>query len=141
MKKASVYIETSIIGYLAARPSGDLMIAACQQITTQWWDISRESYDIVTSDLVVGRFVDLKVMPAQRSALLSKSWSLASMKNEILAEVWRNRDEFAKRCNYDLRRMAEELQKVGLDPRNPLIHPGRKTSSKKPRSTSRSRRS
>ena len=38
MKKASVYIETSIISYLAARPSGDLMIAACQQITTRWWD-------------------------------------------------------------------------------------------------------
>lgn len=53
MKKASVYIETSIISYLAARPSGDLMIAACQQITTRWWDLSRKSYDVVTSDLVV----------------------------------------------------------------------------------------
>jgi hypothetical protein len=53
MNKASVYIETSIISYLTARPSRDLMIAACQQITTEWWETSRESYDIVTSDLVV----------------------------------------------------------------------------------------
>jgi hypothetical protein len=53
MNKASVYIETSIISYLTARPSRDLMIAACQQITTDWWESSRESYDIVTSDLVV----------------------------------------------------------------------------------------
>lgn len=53
MNKASVYIETSIISYLTARPSRDLMIAACQQITTEWWETSRGSYDIVTSDLVV----------------------------------------------------------------------------------------
>lgn len=53
MKKASVYIETSIVSYLAARPSRDLMIAACQQITTQWWDLSRHSYDVVTSALTI----------------------------------------------------------------------------------------
>jgi hypothetical protein len=44
------------------------------------------------------------------------------MKNEILAEIWRNRDEFIKRCGYDLRRMAEELHKTAQDPRNPLVH-------------------
>ncbi len=53
MKKASIYIETSIISYLAARPSRDLMVAACQQITAPWWETSRESYDVVTSDIVV----------------------------------------------------------------------------------------
>ena len=53
MKKASVYIETTIISYLAARPSRDLMIAACQQVTAQWWDTSRESYDVVTSALTI----------------------------------------------------------------------------------------
>ena len=32
------------------------------------------------------------------------------MKNEILEEVWRNRDEFAKRHNYDLKAMVETLK-------------------------------
>jgi hypothetical protein len=53
MKKASIYVETSIISYLVARPSRDLMIAAGQQITAEWWETSRGSYDVVTSDLVV----------------------------------------------------------------------------------------
>jgi hypothetical protein len=32
-----VYIETSVISYLAARPSRDLITAARQQITHEWW--------------------------------------------------------------------------------------------------------
>lgn len=59
------------------------------------------------------------------------------MKNEILDEVWRNRDEFAKKCDYDLRRMVEELRKAARDPKNPLVHK-RKTSSRKTRSPNRS---
>jgi hypothetical protein len=72
MKKASIYIETSIISYLAARPSRDLMIAACQQITTQWWEISRESYDIVTSDIVVIESGEGDAQMAQRRLDLLK---------------------------------------------------------------------
>jgi hypothetical protein len=66
MNKASVYIETSIISYLAARPSRDLMIAACQQITTDWWEGSRKSYNILTSDLVVLESREGDMRTAQR---------------------------------------------------------------------------
>lgn len=62
------------------------------------------------------------------------------MKNEILAEVWRTRDAFAKRCNYDLRCMIEELRRVERDPRNPLVHVKKKSASKRtqlPRSSQR----
>jgi len=41
MKKFSVYIETSIVSYLAAKPSRDLLTAACQQITSEWWENKR----------------------------------------------------------------------------------------------------
>jgi hypothetical protein len=34
----TVYIETSVISYLTSRPSRDLIIAAQQQITTDWWE-------------------------------------------------------------------------------------------------------
>lgn len=33
----SVYVETTIIGYLAMEPSGVLRIAANQQTTREWW--------------------------------------------------------------------------------------------------------
>jgi len=52
-KKPTIYIETSIISYLAARPSADLMTAACQQVTSEWWEGSRRLYEVVTSVLVV----------------------------------------------------------------------------------------
>jgi hypothetical protein len=33
-----VYLETSFIGYLTSRPNRDLIVAAHQQITHEWWD-------------------------------------------------------------------------------------------------------
>jgi hypothetical protein len=34
----TVYIETSVISYRAARPSRDLIVAAHQQMTHEWWN-------------------------------------------------------------------------------------------------------
>jgi hypothetical protein len=34
------------------------------------------------------------------------------MKNELLEEVWRARDEFARKCNYDLDAMVAALQEM-----------------------------
>ena len=34
------------------------------------------------------------------------------MKNEILDEVWHNRDKFARQHNYDMHSMVVELQKM-----------------------------
>ena len=36
MKK--VYLETSFVSYLAAKPSRNLVAAAWQEITTTWWE-------------------------------------------------------------------------------------------------------
>lgn len=49
----SVYIESSIISYLAARPSRDLVIAGHQAVTAEWWDNHRLRYDAYVSPLVV----------------------------------------------------------------------------------------
>jgi len=37
------------------------------------------------------------------------------MKNEILQEVWRNRDAFARRYDYDLDAMVSALQEMERD--------------------------
>jgi hypothetical protein len=48
----SIYIESSIIGYLTARPSRDVIAAARQAITVDWWEKHRHRYDVYVSALV-----------------------------------------------------------------------------------------
>src|SRR5437899_5634565 len=51
--RADVYIETSIVSYLTARPSRDLLVAAHQQLTVAWWDEQRTHYELFTSQVVL----------------------------------------------------------------------------------------
>ena len=48
-----IYLETTIISYLAARPSRDLITAAHQQVTRDWWQIRRGDFDLFSSQLVI----------------------------------------------------------------------------------------
>jgi len=48
-----VYIETTIASYLAASPSRDLLQAARQQITHEWWNNQRHDYDLCISQIVL----------------------------------------------------------------------------------------
>ena len=50
---ASVYLETTIPSYLAAYPSRDLIIAAHQQITHDWWRDARDRFDLYISEAVL----------------------------------------------------------------------------------------
>ena len=49
--KPRVYIETTVPSYLTARPSRDLIRAAHQQITREWW-AGRDVFDVFSSQLV-----------------------------------------------------------------------------------------
>ena len=50
--KPHVYLETSVISYLAARPNRDLIVAAHQQVTHEWWTSRRADFRLVTSRYV-----------------------------------------------------------------------------------------
>jgi predicted nucleic acid-binding protein len=50
--KSRVYLETSVVSYLTALPSRDIVRAAHQQLTRDWWDV-REQFELFTSQLVV----------------------------------------------------------------------------------------
>lgn len=69
--KTSVYLETTIVSYLAARPSRDIVIAAHQQITRDWFD-RRNRFELFVSQAVVeeaGR--GDAAVAARRTGLLS----------------------------------------------------------------------
>ena len=50
--KLRVYIETTIPSYLTAWPSRDLIRAAQQQITREWWQ-TRDRFELLVSQLVI----------------------------------------------------------------------------------------
>ncbi len=52
MAKPKVYVETSVVSYLTALPSRDLVLAAHQQVTREWWT-RRERFDLLVSDAVL----------------------------------------------------------------------------------------
>ncbi|HEX9943449.1 MAG TPA: type II toxin-antitoxin system VapC family toxin [Thermoanaerobaculia bacterium] len=50
--RAKVFLETSVISYLTALPSRDIVHAAHQQITRDWWD-QRSRFDLYVSQAVL----------------------------------------------------------------------------------------
>jgi predicted nucleic acid-binding protein len=48
-----VYVETSVISYLTARPSRDVVSLGHQQLTRDWWERARSEFDLFASRLVV----------------------------------------------------------------------------------------
>jgi predicted nucleic acid-binding protein len=47
-----VYLETTVVSYLTAWFSRDLVVAARQQITRDWWTRRRSQFELYVSDLV-----------------------------------------------------------------------------------------
>ena len=48
----TVYVESSVISYLGSRPSRDLVTAARQAITLEWWEERRRQCEVYISTLV-----------------------------------------------------------------------------------------
>jgi hypothetical protein len=49
----SVYLETTFISYLVSHPSRDLLVAAHQQITHEWWTNRRQDFKCYISQVVI----------------------------------------------------------------------------------------
>ena len=76
--KRRVYLETTIASYLTARPNRDLVIAAHQELTLEWWADHRQRFDTFVSDFVLSesakgdpsaaarRLAELKGIPVLR---------------------------------------------------------------------------
>jgi hypothetical protein len=56
--KSKVYIESTVPGYLVNRVSKDLIVAARQQITQEWWVKSLSKYDPYISQVVIKEISD-----------------------------------------------------------------------------------
>lgn len=51
--KPTVYIETTIVSYLTAWPSQNIVTLTHEMLTRQWWTQTRPSFDLFVSDFVI----------------------------------------------------------------------------------------
>ena len=71
--KPKVYIETSVISYLTARSSRDILVAANQQVTQEWWHDRREKFDLYVSQLV-----DQEISSGDSEAVVKRQQALTN---------------------------------------------------------------
>jgi len=53
MSRPTVYVETSVIGYLLGRIHPDPVISGRQAVTRQWWPIAQRENELLVSELVM----------------------------------------------------------------------------------------
>jgi len=81
---AKVYIESTIPSHLAARPSRDLLVAAHQQVTRDWWEWRRSGFELYSSELVLQEIRTGDVSLAKRRLAFLADIPLLALNDEIL---------------------------------------------------------
>ena len=79
-----VYIETTFVSYLTARPSRDLIVAGHQQITHDWWDARRGDYELCVSQLVLQEAGDGDPQAGQERLDVLTTMTLLEIKEEAV---------------------------------------------------------
>ncbi|SRR5258708_38544687 len=100
----SVYVETSVISYLSAKPSRDIVVAAHQQLTRQWWR-SRSSYSCHQG-------VNMK------------------RRDPIIEELHRVREDIGKAHDFDVRRIAAAIRQHEDENREGVVRESPKRSAR-----------
>ncbi len=89
----TVYIETSVVSYLTARPSRDLVVAAHQQITREWWDnVLFRKFEALVSEAVMNEAErgDSGAARLRLSALKGIKWLELTDEVKVLAKIYRD---------------------------------------------------
>jgi len=92
---AKVYLETTIISYLAARPSGDLIVAGHQHLTDEWWHARRPKFEVFVSQYVIDEAAQGDPEAAQRRLHLLRGLALLSSNDRVVELARRLVDEGA----------------------------------------------
>ena len=83
--KAKIYIETSVVSYFTSRPSRDLITAARQQVTRDWWKESLSRFDPYISVLVIEEAKGGDVIAAKKRLDALKGMPVLRISDEVEA--------------------------------------------------------
>jgi hypothetical protein len=87
--KPTLYLETTVVGYLAMRVSSILRVAANQQTTRDWWDNHRQRFGLFVSRFVVEECSEGDPVAAQERLVYLEGIPLLQASDEVnlLAEA------------------------------------------------------
>ena len=88
-----IYVESTIPSYVVARPARDLLQAARQQLTCDWWDLKREQHELFTSHVVLDEITDGEAAMARQRLKLMRGiplLELTAAANELGREIIRS---------------------------------------------------
>jgi hypothetical protein len=83
--KSLLYLETTIPSYLTSRPSRDLIVAARQRITLDWWLKRRNDFQVFVSQIVLDEAAggDRQAATARLSAI--ETIPLLAINEEVIS--------------------------------------------------------
>jgi hypothetical protein len=64
--KPKVYLETSFLSFLTARPTRDVVMAAMIAQSKEWWAMERDNFDLFVSNIVVSEAAAGDAVAARR---------------------------------------------------------------------------
>lgn len=92
-EKESVYLETTIVSYLTAWLSRDLIRAAHQQITQEWWSNRRKDFELFVSEFVINEAsagdaeaAEKRLAALEGIALLDVNTEVEDLAKKLVAE-------------------------------------------------------
>lgn len=83
--KAYIYLETSVISYLTADISSDLIIAGHQKVTHEWWENRRLKFNLYISQLVIQEASYGDKVAAKRRFEVLNNIPLLELKDEAVS--------------------------------------------------------
>jgi predicted nucleic acid-binding protein len=104
----TVYIETSILGHLTARPTDNLILAANIKITQDWWNDCRGSFVLYASEVVEDEAARGDQEIADRRLNLLQSLMLLELTEEALelAQAFLNQSNLPSKASNDALHIA-----------------------------------
>jgi hypothetical protein len=99
----TVYIETSILGYLTARPSRDIVVAANIEVTREWWETRRSEFQLYSSQAVVKETSQGDAAIASQRLEILRNFSLLDLNQSVLdlAEQFLGRSNLPAKADVD----------------------------------------
>jgi len=104
----TVYLETTIVSYLAAYPSQNLVVSAHQQITREWWNTAQRHFKLFISEVVLEEISAGDPLAANRRQKVVYGLPILELKEDV-RELVRNYEKnlgLPKRARADLIHIA-----------------------------------